>query len=398
MKILFLTPWFPYPPDNGIRIRLFNLLRAIGKRHTVTVLSFLREDDRFQPEKLKDFCHSIQTVPWHSFNPKRAKSILGFFLPIPRSQVDTYSSEMAQLVANFDLHRPFDLVIASTIDTAEYAIRAPARFRMLEEHNSMTRWMQDNYRGQHRLLPRLRAWLTYRKYRHYESRLYSRFDACTMVSELDARAARELLGYCKPLAVIPNAMDLDYYQPNYQPEPNTLIFNGSLTYDANLDAMRYFSKEIWLQIRAYASDVTLKITGYVNGLQGDAFGDGISLTGYLDDIRPVVGQAWACVVPLRSGSGTRLKILEAMALGTPVVSTTKGAEGLDVSHGENILLADTPNEFAAQTVALLRDAGLRERLAQHARKLVETRYNWENSGKLFNEFLCVQFENRTWHI
>jgi glycosyltransferase involved in cell wall biosynthesis len=144
--------------------------------------------------------------------------------------------------------------------------------------------------------------------------------------------------------------------------------------------------------------VTLKITGYVNGLQGDAFGDGISLTGYLDDIRPVVGQAWACVVPLRSGSGTRLKILEAMALGTPVVSTTKGAEGLDVSHGENILLADTPNEFAAQTVALLRDAGLRERLAQHARKLVETRYNWENSGKLFNEFLCVQFENRTWHI
>lgn len=391
MKILFITPWFPYPPDNGIRIRLFNLIRALGKQHDITVLSFVREGDRAAPESLQAYCRSVETVAWREYRPTHARALAGLFSMMPRSVVDTYSREMEHRVRQACATTQFDAIIASTQDTALYALAGRARIRLLEEHNCMTRWMLDKYHQQSRMSARARAGLTFLKYRRYETHLYSRFDACTMVSELDARAARELLGYCKPLAVIPNAMDLDYYQPKYQPEPNTLIFNGSLTYDANLDAMRYFSKEIWSHIRAQVSSVTLKITGYVNGLQGDAFGNGISLTGYLGDIRPAVGQAWACVVPLRTGGGTRLKILEAMALGTPVVATSKGAEGLDVSHGENILLADTPNEFARQTVALLRDADLRERLARHARKLVETRYNWDISGKLFNEFLCMQF-------
>ncbi|MBI5302404.1 MAG: glycosyltransferase [Chloroflexi bacterium] len=390
MRILWLTPWFPYPPDNGIRIRLFNLLRALGTQHDITLLSFVREGERAAPEFLREVCRSVETVAWREYQPTRAQAVAGFLATTPRSIVDTYNREMDARVRQACATNSFDAIIASTLDVALYALKGTARVRVLEEHNCMTRWIQDKYRAHRGWLKRARYALTFLKYQQFERGVYARFDACTMVSELDARAARELLDYRKPLAVVPNAMDLEFYRATFSPQPNTLIFNGSLTYDANLDAMRFFAREIWSRIRADAPNATLRITGRANGASALNFDDGITLTGYLDDIRPAVGQAWACVAPLRTGGGTRLKILEAMALGTPVVTTAKGAEGLDVMHGENILIADTPAEFAAQTLALLRDANLRARLARNARQLVETHYSWERCGKQFEEFVRAQ--------
>jgi glycosyltransferase involved in cell wall biosynthesis len=142
--------------------------------------------------------------------------------------------------------------------------------------------------------------------------------------------------------------------------------------------------------------VHLKITGRSNGvvLNELSLSDGVEFTGYLDDIRPTVGSSWVCVVPLREGGGTRLKILEAMALGTPVVSTSKGAEGLEVTHGENILVADDPAEFARHTLAVLKDQQLRSRLSANARRLVETKYDWNMSGAKFEALLSELVERR----
>lgn len=390
MKILFLTPWYPYPPDNGIKIRLYNLLRVLGQRHEITLLSFVRAIKSPDSTELR-FCRAVQTVPWIPFEPRRVRSVAHFFAAMPRSYLETYNPAMTKLVRAAG---EFDVVIASTTDVALYALEANARVRVLEEHNSMTRWMYEQYCAQTQSLRRARYWLTYWKHRRFETWLYAQFDACTVVSELDARVVREWLAFRKPLAVIPNAMDSEYYRPLYQPRPNTLIFNGSLTYEANREAMQFFKREIWEQIRAAVPGVTLSITGRSNGVQHSIAGEGITFTGYLDDIRPAVGQAWACVVPLRTGSGTRLKILEAMALGTPVIATSKGAEGLDVTHGKDILLADTPIEFATQTITLLHDADLRARLARHARHLIETRYNWATSGKQFEAFVCQRLAQK----
>jgi glycosyltransferase involved in cell wall biosynthesis len=190
--------------------------------------------------------------------------------------------------------------------------------------------------------------------------------------------------------VVPNGIDLDFYAGNFgTPESGSLIFPGALTYQANFDAMDFFLRQVFPSVKAKCPGVTLRITGRTDGVSVDRLplSEGVTLTGYLDDVRPCVARSWACVVPLHVGGGTRLKILEAMALGTPVVSTSKGAEGLEVTHGEDILIADTPTEFADALLRLLDDRALRARLATNGRKLVESQYGWEGIGEKLDQLL-----------
>ena len=192
------------------------------------------------------------------------------------------------------------------------------------------------------------------------------------------------------VVVVPNGVDLDWYKGDFgAPEPGTLVFPGALTYNANFDAMTFFLHQVFPLIKARRPGAILRITGKTNGVLVDRLplDESVILTGYLDDVRPTVAQSWACVVPLRVGGGTRLKVLEAMALGTPVVSTSKGAEGLEVTPGEDILIADEPTEFADAVLRLLDDPALRAKLAANGRRLVRERYGWEQIGKKLDQLL-----------
>jgi len=215
--------------------------------------------------------------------------------------------------------------------------------------------------------------------------LLSEFDACTVVSEQELDQVTRIAPDC-PAGVVPNGIDLDDYVGDFGiPQPNTLIHTGALSYSANRDAMSYFLNDIFPLINRERDNLTVRITGRADQatLEGLPRHDGVIFTGYLDDIRPVVAQSWVSIVPLRIGGGTRLKILEAMAMGTPVVATSKGAEGLEVTDGENILIADTPDRFADALLRLLDDRPLRSRLAANARRLVEERYRWGDiAGRL----------------
>ena len=194
----------------------------------------------------------------------------------------------------------------------------------------------------------------------------------------------------KCLAVIPNGVDVSWYSNvEFVPKPNTLIFNGALSYDANYDAMVFFLTEIYPRIRQECPQASLSITGKTNGVNLRELPQELEVkfTGYLEDIRPAVAQSWACVVPLRVGGGTRLKILEALALGTPVVSTSKGAEGLQLVPGRDILIADEPTEFANLVINLFGDLKLRETLSLNGKKAVSLIYDWHILGKKFNEFI-----------
>jgi polysaccharide biosynthesis protein PslH len=197
-------------------------------------------------------------------------------------------------------------------------------------------------------------------------------------------------GYHGRLEVIPNGVDLETRRFGMnEPQRDTLVFNGSLTYAANLEAIRWFIVEVWPLIQQKRPGTRLAITGNTDGLDlswlaGDP---SITLTGYLEDVRPVVAQSWLAVAPLRSGGGTRLKILEAMALGTPVTATSKGAEGLDVTPDKNILIADNPDDFALQCLRVLDSTSLRSTLAGEARHLVEQNYDWAMIGEKFCELV-----------
>lgn len=398
MRVLFLSSWYPFPPDNGYKIRVNGLVRGLGAHHDVTLLSFVRPGDR-PDSRVPSFLRAIHTVPWQPFRPHSWRSRLAFFSPQPRSLVDTYSRQMADWVRRVEEEQSFDVLIASTIDTARYALASRTPVRILEEHNLNTQMMYEAYLAQRNRVRRWRHWLTYWKMRHYETWLFRQFDGCTFVSDADAQRARHLTRDQVRMAVIPNCVDTEYYaQVPCNPIPDTLVYNGSLTYSANLEAIQYFLAEIWQSIRARRPKAQLTITGSLKGvaLNRLSLDNSVAFSGYVDDIRPLVGSAWVCIVPLRSGGGTRFKILEAMALGVPVVSTRKGAEGIKVTHGKDILLADTPTEFAAYVVQVLESRALRDELAGNARALVRSCYDAQYAGDQFEQFVSATVQQRAY--
>jgi glycosyltransferase involved in cell wall biosynthesis len=224
--------------------------------------------------------------------------------------------------------------------------------------------------------------LTFRKARRYEQRLFSRFSLCLVTSTRDQREVEALLGRRNGVAVVRNGVDLAGGAPVRAPHmEKTLIYPGPIAYSANLDAVQYFIDEILPVLSSRIPDVRLIVTGSTDGVRLDRLTNAhVEFTGQLDDVRSLVAGSASCVVPLRIGGGTRLKILEAMALGTPVVSTSKGAEGLDVVDEEHLLIADSASAFADQIVRVLSDPPLAMRLTRNARALVEARYGWEAIG------------------
>jgi len=387
MRVLFLSSWFPYPPDNGSKLRVYHLLKALRERHDVTLLSFSFEasslGDANSPEYPQEQTEIIHRNPFERGSLVRK---LRFLSPVP--VVNLPLREMTQAVRDTLAQTIFDVVIASTGVMAAYALDTPPEtVKVIEEHNSLTRWMRERYRGQSSVTRRLQNWASWQKTRHYEARLLNRFDLCIMVSEQDrATCLHDLPGYKGSIEVIPNGVDCQHNHPGIAPaKSGRLIYNGALTYFANYDAVRFFLTEVYPIVRQRVPNVSLTITGSTSGvdLSGLDLDKSVILSGYVDDIRFPVAEATVCVVPLRQGGGTRLKILEAMALGTPVVATSKGAEGLDVTPDHDILIADEPAEFARQVVRLLGDASLARQLADNARRLVERSYDWDQIGKRF---------------
>lgn len=391
MKILFLSTWFPYPPDNGSKLRVYHLLAALAQAHQVTLVSFAFDTAR--PEdasNLHALCSDAQVIPLNPFAINQAGPLRTFLSASP--VVSRPIPAMSRAIASLSSKYTYDAVIASTEMMASHALRLrPSVAKILEEHNSLTRWMHERYTEQRTTLNRLRCWASWRKTRRYETRLFRQFDLVTMVSEQDrAVCLAEMADDRKRVRVVPNGVDCQHNRPGLaQPRPDSLVYNGSLTYSANYDAMRWFLAEIYPRIKAQAPGVTLTITGSTQGVNtaGLALDGTVRLTGFVEDVRLPVAEAAVCIAPIRQGGGTRLKILEAMALGTPVVATTKGAEGLEVVNKEHVLLADNPAEFAAAVSQLLLSDDLRAQQSKTARRLVEQHYDWKNIGRRFVELI-----------
>jgi glycosyltransferase involved in cell wall biosynthesis len=192
-----------------------------------------------------------------------------------------------------------------------------------------------------------------------------------------------------PIRVVPNGVDTEFFRLGTEAErPLELLFTGAMNYAPNADGVAHFCAEILPRIRAVVPDVSLSVVGRdpPPRIQSLARG-GVTITGTVPDVRPWMNRAAVFVVPLRVGGGTRLKILEALASGRAVVSTSLGCEGLDVKHGDNILVADTPAAFADAVVRCLRDPGLRRELGARGRALVEQRYRWDAIGLGLSRFL-----------
>lgn len=395
MNILFVSSWFPYPPDNGSRIRAYNLLKALSARHNVSMISLYQADSKIdRVDALNEICRVISLHEAKSFKPGTIKSIMGYLSIKPRSFVDTFDPAIKIAVEKGIAQIKPDAIVVSELAAMIYMPDRPVVPVVLDalEMGLMCRYVSDSHG-----LKLLARRLTLFKHRRFITDILKRTASYTCVSEDELRLCSNFFPNTTG-SVIPNGVDTEHYTPNdRKPEFGILVYNGALTYSANLGAVRYFCESIQPLLLERILTAKLLVTGRITGvdLTGIEGCPGIELTGYVDDIRTVLNKSAICIVPLRQGGGSRLKILEAMAAGIPVVSTSVGAEGLDCVPDKHLLIADDPVSFVSAIERILTDDKLAASLSTEARLLVEKQYSWKTIGERLVNLVDDAVANRS---
>jgi glycosyltransferase involved in cell wall biosynthesis len=380
VNILFLTQVLPYPPDSGPKIKTWNVLRFLAQKHDITLVSFVRGDQQEDEAQLARYCRAVYTVPIERTILNDGRAVLYSLVSgIPWMMARDDRRAMRRLVERVAADTAFDIVHADQLNMAQYAARLNAP-KVLDEHNAL--WLLYR-RLASRIKPGVRRWMLERDWRllkRYEGRIVREFDAVLAVSDEDRAALQEATGVARPITVIPIAIDTDQVSVvERRAGANHLLHMGTMYWPPNIDGVTWFIEEIYPLIRRHRPDVVLDVVGsrppphLVRLGEQDA---GICVPGYVADPTPYLEQAAAFLVPLRAGGGMRVKILNALAQGLPIVSTTLGAEGIAVTPGKNILLADTPKEFADAVLRLLHDPALAGRLGAAGRRLAEEQYDY----------------------
>ncbi len=383
MRLLVLSPWFPCPPDNGSRQRAYHLIRCWAEAgHTIHLVAGLQTDfaDHADYETLQRLCCSVQVFPWQWHDSSTHFSVRTLLSPVPRSISNTDNPLLRAAMATAFQRKP-DACIAMELAAAPFipfhTNGVPVILDQVEMSNS-AQSVQQAIGGR----AKLRALLTQAKHDRYWRTALKRFTVITTVSREEADAVRNLVpDGTPPVCVVRNGVDTKYYRTEDRiPQSGRIVYNGSLTYTPNREAVTWFVEEILPRIAHSVPDAHLVVTGRISPDVTKQFlgNDRVSFTGFVPDIRPVLATAAVCVVPLRTGGGTRLKILEAWAAGVPVISTAIGAKGLENSvGGAHLSIADSAERFADGCLQLMKDTEMAQRLAQNARSLVEERYDWD---------------------
>lgn len=404
MHILFLTQVLPYPLDSGARVRAYYVLRHLARTHAVTQLSFTRPSDT--PEAiahLRGICAEVRTVP---LARTRRDEALGLIRSLVTSQPHTVVRDdqpaMRAAVRALTEVAPFDAVHADQLAMAVYALgieRAWARLRVIDAHNA------------YYLIPRRLAevdsnplWRLYHRHEAellvlHEARVYAQFDRVLTVTDDDRACLEALMGSAArdKFSTLPICVNAAAPPAARAEHPRGLLLLGGLHWQPNADAARWFATEVFPRVRARVPDARLFIIGarppadllalgnFVGATSPAQAGDApIVVTGYVADPMPFIAASAALLAPLRSGGGMRVKIIEALNWGLPLVTTTVGGEGISLIHGRDILIADEVLTFSDTVVRVLDGAELAHGLVEIGRRLVGEQYDWRHRYRVLD--------------
>ncbi len=399
LNILFLSHLPASPPRFGAQARMHGLMTQLARRHDLTAVTlFYDEFDADECRRaMQAYCREVVLVPNHYGREGLTKRLLQF-----RSLASTRSFErllyrlpaLQQSLDRLLRARRFDVVNLEFSFLGHCDLRqAPPGEKLpavvVDSHNIDYDLARQYARDGSSLVRRLYAEANWRKLRREELAIYRDADGVYLCSAADERRLLDEVPGVRT-AVIPNAADVEYYQPRSNdppPDGRTVVFFGHLSYFPNVDCVNHFVKDIWPRVAEAHPKARCKIIGDRPPPSLLALvGPRVELTGFVQDLRPHLAAAAAVVVPLRLGGGTRLKIVEAMAMGKAVVSTTLGADGIEAIPGRDILVEDRPAAFADAVNRLLAEPALAARIGQSARRLAVDRYSWSGGARALEGF------------
>jgi len=391
LNVLFLAPRLPLPADTGGKIRTLNILKQLAKQSDVHLVCFsFEKDDQAQAKQIEEMGISVSLVLMRPAGfLVKVMSVLFGVLPFSISKYN--SKKMREVLAAILRSKPFHAVHVDHLHMAVYRDCFAEKVAFVDEHNVEYLILERCADIERAPLKKTLFFSQAKKMKKFEGRSAVKFSACFTVSPNDKVTLSRITDGMVPIHVIPNGVDTDYFRPGsaVSGEEESLVFTGSLDWFPNEDSVTYFCREILPAIRAKKPNVKFYVVGKgaTDTLKKLAQDDsGIIVTGRVDDVRPYIAKSKIFVVPLRIGGGTRLKILEAMAMGKAVVSTTLGAEGIAYVENRDIILADRPQDFAKKVLSLLDDGKKRSELGTAARNFVLGWYDWDSIGHKLNTF------------
>lgn len=383
MKILFLMPYSPVPPNFGGAMRIYYLLKSLTSEHEVTILTFgTSEQEKLLKNEFEDLAEEIHVLPqpW-SKSKKRLAQCYSLFSKKSYWFYYGYSKEMQKKIDELLLKKNYDVVHSEFPNMAQYQFKDDL-IKVIDSHNVE----YDNFRRMwEKCRQPIRKWFykkEYKKVFREEVDVLNQQDLFMATSKEDVKILKKHVGRVSSF-VVPNGVDTSFFTPSsIEPEPWSLVFTGMMGYTPNNDGMLWFLDEIFPLILEKIPQAKVYIVGNkppeeLKGRQSEQ----VIVTGFVDDVRPYVWKSSVFVVPLRMGSGTRLKVVEALAMKKPVVSTSIGCEGIEVEHGKTVLIQDKPEKFASEVINLLKDKELSNRLTCAGHDLVTSTYDWSLIGE-----------------
>jgi sugar transferase (PEP-CTERM/EpsH1 system associated) len=384
VRILWLAPYLPVPTFGG-GTRTFNLIKTLSRMYEIDLIAGAETPMDEVPSELRSLCRTIRLFPRPSSAPGRKRLLqLRSLLSLRSAQSwMLYTPALQREINRAVGETHYDAVLVEHSFMGCYAV-PDDQIVVLDQHNVESEIFRRAGRHERSLLRRGYNVIEYWKYRAEEQRACRRADLILATSDLDREAMRRWPSMPECM-VVPNGVDTDFFSPQggRAGRRTDVLFVGSMHYAPNTEAMLFFADQIWPRIRQEVPDATLSVVGMNPPpvIQALAERPGISVAGFVPDIRPHLSGAAVAVAPLHIGGGTRLKILEALAMGTAVVSTSVGCEGLDVQNGHHLLVADEPGAIADSVIALLRNPQRREALGREGRRRVVTQYDWRVLGQ-----------------
>ncbi len=370
MRVIYLTHGCPFPPNKGDRIRNFHILKHLSRDHAVTLIypSFSEQDMAYS-SSLEEYCSAVHTIRLSPLLAK-VKCCFGLLGGRPLTNAHFNSKALQQLVDK----QTYDLAVVDCSSMAQYVLdtNKPKIVDFVDVDS-------DKWKLYATMTSFPKSWIykrEYQKLQEFEARLVREFDASVVISENE----KQLLPQTDRLFVVKNGIDFDYFSPREKYDPDTMIFTGAMDYFPNIDAVLYFHEQIFPLIKKKRPAAKFIIGGMnpsprINALRSDD----TFVTGFVPDMREYLGHAAVCVVPLRIAKGVQNKVLEAMAMGVPVVSTTSANEGIHATDQQDLFVADTPETFAEKVTHLLENPERAKHLAEQARTFVEMNFGWEQN-------------------